>query len=76
MKDIHVKAIEAAIAGDLIRMNVHNVYKPPPSCLGVDVYSKVTDYPETIAQYAAQQAYQKPVIIIAEDDKSLLAHKI
>jgi hypothetical protein len=56
LKDIHVKAVEAAIAGDLIRMNVHNVYKPPPSCKGVDVYSKVSDYRETIAQFASQQA--------------------
>jgi hypothetical protein len=57
LKDIHIKAIETAIAGDLIRMNVHNVYKPPPLCKGVDVYSKVTDYREAIAQYASQQAY-------------------
>lgn len=54
LKDIHYKAIEGAIAGDLIRMNVQNVYKPSPSCKGVDVYSKVTDYREAIAQFASQ----------------------
>jgi hypothetical protein len=54
LKDIHIKAVEAAISGDLIKMNVYNVYKPPPSCKGVDVYSKVTDYREAITQFASQ----------------------
>ncbi len=67
---MHIKAIEKAVSGDVVRMNVLNVYKPPPDCKGVEVYSKITAYRESIAQYASQQASYTPVIIIVEDEKS------
>jgi hypothetical protein len=73
---MHIKAFEMAISGDVVRMNVVNVYKPPSDCKGVDVYSKITDYREAIAHYASQQVTYTPVIIIAEDEKGQLAHKI
>ncbi len=54
LKDIHAKAIQKATSGSLIRMNVDNIFKPPPICLGADVYHKVTDFREAVAQLATQ----------------------
>lgn len=52
LKDIHGKAIQRAICGNLIKMNVDNIFKPLPQCKGVDVYSKISEFREAIAQLA------------------------
>jgi hypothetical protein len=57
-------------------MNVTNVFKPTPICHGIDVYSKISDYREALAQICEQQALKTPVVLIAEDEKHYLAKKL
>jgi hypothetical protein len=55
LKEFHIKAAENAIAGTLLRLNIKNVFKPPPISHGIDVYSKVSDYRDVIAALCGQQ---------------------
>jgi hypothetical protein len=48
LRDFHVKAAERAIEGSLIRMNVEEVFKPPPICHGIEVLSKITDFRDIV----------------------------
>jgi hypothetical protein len=48
LKDFHVKAAERAINGSLIRMNILDVFKPPPVCHGIEVFSKISDFRDVI----------------------------
>ena len=76
LKEFHIKAAENAIAGTLLRLNIKNVFKPPPISHGIDVYSKVSDYRDVIAALCGQQVEKTPVIIIADDEKNYLAKKL
>ena len=44
LRDFHVKAAERLIEGSLLRLNVDDVFKPPPLCHGAEVCSKITDF--------------------------------
>jgi hypothetical protein len=76
LKEFHIKAAENAIEGNLLRMNIKNVFKPPPINHGIDVYAKVSDYRDVIAALCEQQVEKTPVIIIADDEKNYLAKKL
>ena len=76
LKEFHIKAAENAIRGNLLRMNIKNVFKPPPVIHGIDIYSRVSDYRDVLAALCEQQVEKTPVIIIAEDEKNYLAKKL
>jgi hypothetical protein len=76
LKDFHIKAAENAVEGNLIRMNIKNVFKPASICHGIEVYSKVSDYRDVVTAVCEQQVEKTPVIIIADDDKNYLAKKL
>ncbi len=54
LQDCHVKAVEKTIGGTLIRMNVNNIYKPPPVSHGVEVINKIQDFRELIVTSCTQ----------------------
>jgi hypothetical protein len=54
LKEFHVKAAERAIGGTMVRMNILNIFKPPPICHGVDVYSKISDYRDVLVALCEQ----------------------
>jgi hypothetical protein len=54
LKDFHIKAAEKVIGGNLVRLNIANVFKPLGVCHGVDVYSKISDYRDVIVTLCEQ----------------------
>ena len=44
LKEFHVRASVKLIQGAFVRMNVADVFKPPPVCHGVEVFSRVSDF--------------------------------
>jgi len=74
--DFHVKAAERLIDGSLLRMNVEDVFKPPPMCHGIEVFSKITDFRDLIEALCIQQVPKTPMVIIADDEKNTLARKL
>ena len=76
LREFHVKAAERAIDGTLIKMNVDDVFKPPPLCHAVEVFSKISDFRDIVETLCIQQVPKTPMIIIADDEKNLLARKL
>ncbi len=54
LKEPHVKSIEEFMMGKVLRMNINDVFKPGPKNIGIDVYSKITDYREVILSLCTQ----------------------
>jgi hypothetical protein len=44
LKDYHINAIEKVISGQTLKMNINDVFKPPAVNLGVDVFTKISEY--------------------------------
>ena len=76
LKEYHTRAIERTISGQTLKMNINDVFKPPAVNLGVDVYTKISEYRQIIETFCVQQALKTPVIVIANDEKLTLTKKL
>jgi len=76
LKEFHVRASVKLIQGAFVKMNVAEIYKPPPVCHGVEVFSKVSDFRDVIEALCIQQAAKTPVVIIGDDERNLLSKKL
>ena len=54
LKDPHIKSIEEFMGGRIFKMNINDVFKPPPKNVSVDVYSNITDYRDVIKSLCTQ----------------------